>query len=226
MKRDYFLTTPKDAHGQPLRIFKANLENNVSKSIDQLSGICCGILADGVVTDGEAKFFADWVRSHAQYEPVWPFTDILARVERVMADGRIDDDEREELKAVMETICGHVSQAAPTQDLSTRLPLDEPAPETILFDGKVFSITGRFAVGTRAKVIEALARKGAQGSDSPPSRGTDYLVIGVFASRDWIYSSYGRKIERAVELRNEGGRIAIISEEHWRSFVDPVQSAA
>ena len=54
--KTYALTTPKDANGQPLRMFKANLENNVSKAIDQLSGICSGILADGVVTEQEATF--------------------------------------------------------------------------------------------------------------------------------------------------------------------------
>ena len=95
--KTYTLTTPKDANGQPLRMFKANLENNVSKAIDQLSGICSGILADGVVTEQEATFFAEWVCKFAPFEPVWPFTDILARVERVFADGRCDDEEREEL---------------------------------------------------------------------------------------------------------------------------------
>lgn len=68
--RTYTLTTPKDANGQPLRMFKANLENNVSKAIDQLSGICSGILADCVVTEQEATFFAEWVRKFAPFEPV------------------------------------------------------------------------------------------------------------------------------------------------------------
>lgn len=45
--RRYILTTPKDADGQPRLLFKANFENNVSKAIDLLSGICEGILADG-----------------------------------------------------------------------------------------------------------------------------------------------------------------------------------
>ena len=100
--RNYILSTPKDDHGQPIRLFKANLENNVSKAIDQLSGICSGVLADGTVSETEARFFADYVRKFAAYEPVWPFTDILARVERLFADGQCNDDEREELKTVME----------------------------------------------------------------------------------------------------------------------------
>ena len=66
--RQYVLVTPKDDHGQPKRLFRANFENNVCKAIDQLSGICSGILADGVVTAAEAAFFADFVRKFAVYE--------------------------------------------------------------------------------------------------------------------------------------------------------------
>ena len=56
--RRYTLTAPKDPNGQPVRLFRANFENNVSKAIDQLSGICAGILADSIINDSEAQFFA------------------------------------------------------------------------------------------------------------------------------------------------------------------------
>lgn len=39
-----------------------------------------------------------------------------------------------------------------------------------------------------------------------------HLVIGVFASKDWYFKDYGRKIEKAVELRREMTGISIISE--------------
>lgn len=217
--KSYTLISPKDAHGQPIRMFKANLENNVSKAIDQLSGICAGILADGVVSEQEAIFFAEWVRKFAPFEPVWPFTDILARTERIFADGRCDDEEREELKQVMEALCGYTAMANPAETFSTSLPLDLPPPDLIVFPDRVFTITGRFAFGTRRKVMEAIQERGGITSDSAPSRESSYLVIGVFASRDWANTNYGRKIERAVELRESGSGIAIISEEHWKNFV-------
>ena len=213
--------TPTDADGQPRRLFKANLENNVSKAIDRLSGICEGILADRTVNDEEAQFFASWVREHSVYEPVWPMTDILARVERIFADGRVDDEEREELRVVMSEICGQQKEKADaSQTFSSRLPLDDPQP-ALLFPGRNFHITGRFAYGTRIKVFEALVALGAKATDSPPNREAHYLVIGTFASRDWFHTSYGRKIERAVELRGANTGIAIISEEHWRSHISP-----
>jgi hypothetical protein len=217
--KTYVLTAPKDAHGQPLRLFKANLENNVSKAIDQLSGICSGILADGVVTEKEAFFFAEWVRNFAPFEPVWPFTDILARVERIHADGHCNDEEREELKGVMQALCGHTTEANPAERYSMTLPLDSPFPDPVAFPDRVFTITGRFAFGTRGEVMEAIESRGGRPSDTPPTRESHYLVIGAFASRDWANTNYGRKIERAVELRDSGSGIAIISEEHWKRFL-------
>jgi NAD-dependent DNA ligase len=215
----YTLITPRNEHGQPLRLFKANLENNTSKAIDQLSGICAGILADGVVSEHEANFFADWVRKFAPFEPVWPMTDILARVERVFADGVCTTEECMELKAVMEALCGYTSQTDAVETYTTALPINSPQPHPVILTDKLFNITGRFAFGTRQKVLEAITSHGGIASDSSPTKKSHFLVIGTFASRDWIHTNYGRKIERAVELRNSGSGIAIVSEEHWRKYV-------
>lgn len=218
--KKYVLSTSKDLHGQPIRLFKAHLENNTSKAIDQLSGICSGILADGQVNDAEAHFFADYVRKFATCEPVWPFTDILERVTRIFSDGHCDEDEREELKAVMEKLCGHFDQGDPSETYSMTLPLDNPLPNPIIFPERNFVITGRFAYGTRSKVAEAISNLGGVSTSSTPTRKTNYLVIGLFASRDWANTNYGRKIERARELRDEcGSGISIISEEYWKQFV-------
>jgi len=219
--RKYILTTPKDDHGQPIALFKLNLENNVSKAIDQLSGICSGILADGAVTDTEAQLFCAYVRKFGTYEPVWPFTDILARIQQIFADGRCGDDEREELKTVMEALCGHCRDTKPSETYSAALPLNSPPPDAVIFSERNFVITGRFAFGTRRKVMEAITDRLGIVSDSFPTRESHYLVIGTFASRDWANTNFGRKIERAVELRDSGSGICIISEEYWHKFLTP-----
>jgi hypothetical protein len=208
-----------DEHGQPFRISKANYDNNVSKSIDQLYGLCAGILADGIICDAEIQFFYDWVQKFNTYEPIWPFTDILSRLDRIFADGKIDDDERSDLAEIMKQITGHNLYEAPQETFSSELPLDVPAPECIHFAGNEFVPTGRFAFGTRQKVADAILSLNGIVKDSMPTQKTRYLIIGIFASRDWYHTNYGRKIERAVELRESGHTISIISEEYWRKFV-------
>ena len=217
--KKYKINIAKDANGQPIQMFKANFENNVSKAIDQLSGICAGILADGVVCDAEARFFHDWVQRVAGYEPVWPFTEILQRIRTIFDDGQIDDEEREDLAETMRQITGGGIYSESAETFSSELPLDHPLPEKVLFPGNEFVPTGRFAFGTRRKVVDAIAALDGIPKDGFPTQATRYLIIGVFASRDWHNTNYGRKIERAIELRSEGYPISILSEEHWRKFI-------
>ncbi|MBD2770542.1 BRCT domain-containing protein [Hymenobacter sp. BT664] len=210
-------STLRDAHGQPVRLFQR--ANNAAKAVDQLVGICTGILADGEVNENEAVFFAEWVRKHAPAEPVWPFTDILQRLERIFADGVCDVEERAELKDVMEALCGFTEEPLPmAENLSTTLPLCVPQPP-IVFANQQFVVTGKFAFGARTAVFDAIAALGGQPIDTAPTKATNYVVIGVFASRDWVNTSHGRKIEKAVQLREKGTAISIISEEHWKQYV-------
>lgn len=216
--KTYQLKPPTDINGKPLPLFKAARENVQDKAVDQLTGICAGILSDGVVNQKEAEFFAEWVKAHVPLQPAWPFTDILGRLERIFADGVCDEEEREELRQVMAALCGAREEAKPGEAYSTSLPLDNPPP-AVTFPGKRFHVTGQFAYGSRSKVVEAITSKGGIGLDSKPTREANYLVIGVFASENWATTSFGRKIERAVELRESGTGLAIVSEEHWKSFL-------
>ena len=43
----------------------------------------------------------------------------------------------------------------------------------------------------------------------------DYLVIGTMASREWKQSSFGTKIEKAIDFQKKGYGILIVSEEAW-----------
>jgi NAD-dependent DNA ligase len=212
-------STERDLHGQPSVLF--NRARNGAKAVDQLVGICTGILADGEVNENEAAFFAQWVRTHAPDEPIWPFTDILKRIERIFADGVCDAEEREELKTVMQALCG-LEEARPEPaavQLTTTLPLCVPQP-ALEFDGQQFVVTGKFAHGPRTAVFEAIERLGGKPTDSSPTQSTNYLVVGVFASRDWVNTSHGRKIEKAVQLRTKGTGINIVSEAHWKQFLN------
>ncbi len=217
--RTYILTTPIDADGQPVRMFRAARENNEAKAIDQLSGICEGMLADGVVSEQEAKYFAEWVRKHAVLHPVWPFTEVLSRVERIFADGICTEEERQELREIMEALCGRQPAKNAGETYSSALPFNVPPPNPIEFTNRIFNITGKFAFGSRRKVMDAISGKGGIAIDSTPTHDSNYLIVGVFASRDWIHTNYGRKIERAIELRNVASGIVIVSEEHWKQFI-------
>jgi NAD-dependent DNA ligase len=69
-------------------------------------------------------------------------------------------------------------------------------------------------LGPRANIeYEIRDRKGIV--QSAVTEDTDYLVIGNIGSADWLHSTHGRKIEKAVALVERGRPITIVSEEHW-----------
>jgi len=40
-------------------------------------------------------------------------------------------------------------------------------------------------------------------------------VLGAYATESWAHSSFGRKIEKAVDMRFSGVPIPIVGENHW-----------
>jgi hypothetical protein len=207
----YDIRLPHDPHGQPLRPFRANDLQNAAKAIERLSAIALGILADGIVTDQEAVFFRDWLQKNKPAYPNRWFDDVIRRVEGIFADGKIDDEEREELVLILKALNGEQGET-----LSTPIALDTPPPR-IQFRGRVFCPTGKFCYGARKKVAEAIVKRG--GVVVPKfCDDVNYLVVGTFSSRDWVESSWGRKIEAATKKRDKTG-VAIVGEEHWRDHV-------
>ena len=208
---EYKLTLPRNPDGQPLRPFRANDLQNAAKALERLSSIALGILADGVVTNQEAVFFREWLHKNKPAYPNRWFDDVIRRVENIFSDGVIDDEERAELKAILSSLNGEEGEV-----LSTPVAYDDPAPK-IQFKGKVFCPTGKFCFGARKKVAEAIAKRG--GIISPNvTEDVHYLVVGTFGSRDWVESSWGRKIEAAVQRRKKTG-VAIVAEQNWREHL-------
>jgi hypothetical protein len=74
-----------------------------------------------------------------------------------------------------------------------------------------------FSFARFQSVCNALSLNGGQ--IGAISRGLDYLVIGEIGSRDWIHSTHGRKIEKAIDYSGRGCHIAIVAEQHWHGYL-------
>ena len=94
------------------------------------------------------------------------------------------------------------------------MPLCPEPPTEIIVNGYGFVLTGNFAFGKRKEVEEIILSRGGN-TKKNPSRNTRYLVIGEVGSDAWLHSSFGRKIEEAVGLRDKGYTISIITEAHF-----------
>jgi len=202
----------RDPHGQPYNV-SFNRARRTERDLSELLGVAKGMLADGVVNEDEAKYLAAWTSNHPDATDKWPVSLILSRLKQYFSDGRIDDDERAELKELLGGLVGGTESVLLGYDGATSLPLDYPPP-LIIFERELYVFTGRFAYGPRRECEREVLTRGGGVSDGV-TQETSFLVVGTFGSRDWVHTPYGRKILRAVELRNTGFAIRIVGEDHW-----------
>lgn len=191
------------------------------RKIDELIGVCRGIIADNTANMQEAQFLIKWIETNYQVAEYYPFNVLYARVFEMLKDGILDDEEQKELIETMAELTGGDVPNESEEDvesMSTTLPLCKPAP-SIVIEGSSFVFTGIFTTGPR-KHLQALILELGGIIHEGVKKDTDFLVIGDIGSMDWAHSSFGRKIEKAIEYRDEKKTgIAIISERHWARFL-------
>lgn len=199
-----------DESGQPPP--RVNGKQRATRDVSEFMGLCQGVIADGVISQDEITYIARWLESHPDSWGSWPVSTIISRLNSILSDEIYSEDEERDLLELMTSIC-RVSNANEALAMSSDLPLSYPAPP-VNVEGYTFCLTGTFEFGTRMAVINELEKRGGIMLNGI-RKDLDYLIVGSIASRDWKHSSFGNKILQAVEYREKGLPVHIISEQHW-----------
>lgn len=201
-----------DKNGQPVNArFNARLRKD--REVDELVGLCKGVIADGMINQQEAEFLLQWLELNREAQDAWPANVLFPRIRSMLQDRKLDDNEEKELLGILIGITGGNAGKLNVHSLSGDLPLDVPAPPVIVRECS-FCFTGRFLLGSRSQCQEMVLQRGGLVADTI-TKELNFLVLGIVGSRDWAHSTFGRKIEKAVEYRTKTQRLAIISEEHF-----------
>ncbi len=181
------------------------------RQVNELIGLAHGLIADGTVNQSEAEYLCKWLVANkdATSNPVVGL--LYDRVNEYLRDGVLDEGEATELFETLTAFSGGDYETGEAQKAAS-LPFCYPAP-AIAVPGNRFCFTGTFGFGSRRDCESAVEHEG--GFAGSLTKDTKYLVIGIYATDSWAHSSYGRKIEKAVAIRNAGGNISIVGEEHW-----------
>lgn len=183
------------------------------RAINELIGITKGIIADNHINNEEATFLKHWLEANLPCSEDQMVNHIYRRVQEMLIDQVLQDDERTELMQLLKMFSGYTNSVDARLSLTSTLPLDDPQPP-IIFHGSVFCLTGTFAYGPRRICTEIIISLGGAVNDKI-TLATDYLITGYLGSPDWIHSTHGRKIEKALQYREANGSPAIVSEDHW-----------
>ena len=184
---------------------------SIESDLHLLTGLCKGLISDKTLSEEEIRYLDWWLTQNGSLKNNYPGKELYSLVKDILKDGVITTDESQTLHKALIDFTGCDLESGVVDGLSTKLPVDNDVK--IILEGKVFCLTGVFMSGKRSHVEDILKRSNSLISNTVTKK-IDYLVIGTLSSRDWRFSSHGRKIEKAITYRdNEGVGLKVISEE-------------
>ena len=171
-----------------------------TQSLQILKKIIESIMSDEQLELDEINDLNEWLDSNTQLIGNYPFDKIYSIVKKVIEDGNITEEEHKELFKVFSDFINPVQE--------------EKSNETIIFNDKLFCLTGTFNSGSKDEIEEKINDKGGIVGKGVTSK-TNYLIVGGAGSDAWKFGNYGGKVQKAMELKEKGKDIEIISEEDF-----------
>lgn len=192
----------------------------IKKATEHLLGICAGLIADSRIEPAEIHFLQTWLADHSELIDEWPGRVIAHRISTILDDGFITSAECDDLlHTLREIACTEFTETGSASPDHPALPIDDDP--SIFFGDMTFCLTGRFMWGTRAACERAILGLKGTVIDNVTQR-LDYLVIGSMIEPQWAHTTFGRKIEKAMQYKDAGHDITIVSERQWTAALEDI----
>ena len=197
--------------------------NAVTTDLQTLQGICHGILADGIINEKEVRDLEKWLDNNTHLSTYYPYDEIRSLMLSIISDGIIEEEEILILKAYLnqfvnienKEIANQIDQDTADINISGHCTSDP----NIDFDGKTFCVTGVLKSGNRSELENLISDLGGVPTRTVTKK-TDYLIVGDNGNPAWAFACYGRKVEKALEMRKGGHQICLV---HEFDFMDAVE---
>jgi len=170
------------------------------KNIDELIGICQGILADDFINKDEIDFIYSWIQGKFLKEDIKKFfivNYIYNHLEQLLENNSLDDKDLNNFKNILKNI------------ISLETTLDK---KISIENNSICCCSGIFSEDKKT-IKQILKNKNITIKDNV-TLDINYLIIGSLGSPEWKHGIYGNKIEKAIKYRDEKKTgLAIISEQ-------------
>jgi hypothetical protein len=199
--------------------------NAVTSGIQQLQGLLQGILADNYISDREIKNLQHWLFENEFLQTSYPYDEIFSMITGILSDGMITDEERNILMAYFSSFVdlrnSYNLNEKTLIDLRNTFNINGlcAVDPDIHFDSSVFCITGESKKASRNEMAGIIFDMGGEFKNNI-TKETKYLIVGADGSPCWAFACYGRKVEKALEMRKKGSSIMIV---HENDFWDAVR---
>ncbi|MGB3386112.1 MAG: BRCT domain-containing protein [Marinomonas sp.] len=189
-----------------------------SDYINEFLGLISGIIADDVINKDEFTYLVQWIKEHEDLVDDVVVRGVVIKLIEFSELESIRESDKEKLLDFLKKVAGVRFIDTGSVDVH---PIGGIADEIKSMDheGAKICFTGVFDTGSR-KEIEAIAHDLGAITRKDPSQSIDYVVIGSKVSPDWKNTSLGRKIQKAVEFREAGFPVVILTEKQWLEFIE------
>lgn len=195
--------------------------DKTTADIQRLHAILGSIAADGIITEAELRGLSDWLSDHEHLKTSWPYEEVGSLITGILSDKKIDNTEQNLLKdffTEFTSILDSRTIVSPKLTVNGNiLGLCAVCPE-ITFSGSKFCFTGTSHKYTRSEFAGLIKRLGGEVVNSVSAK-LNYLIIGADGNPCWAYACYGRKVEKAVELRKSGSHLLLVHENDFHDAV-------
>ena len=201
--------------------------DSVTADIQKLQGMVHGITADGKIEKEELDRLQDWLSENEHLNGCYPYDELNTVVGSVLKDGKIDEQEHENLLKFFNSFVSfstakqvrQLGKSRPSKKELTLPAICSSCP-TIKFPNHYFCFTGFSNKGLRSDFAIAVTELKGVYVDKVDG-GLHYLVVGAMANPAWAFCCYGRKVEAAMNLRKAGRSLLIVHEnDFWDSYED------
>lgn len=203
------------------RVTSSGYFNAATADMQKLHALVAGIASDGEISVEELKGLSVWLQEHEHLKKCWPYDEVESLVTSVLTDKKISPDEHKLLMGFFGefvSILDNKTIVSPAfLDGSNIVGLCAVCPE-IAFADAVFCLTGQSYKYTRSEFEEIISSLGGKAA-SGVSKKVNYLIVGADGNPCWAYACYGRKVEKAVELRKAGHPIVIVHENDFHDAI-------
>ncbi len=192
---DYKYTESKN-HSNGMKI----IYSDDTKGLQNLKKIIEAIMIDNEIGLNEINELNEWLDNNNHLIGNYPFDKIYSIVKKVLNDGIISSDEINELLSEFNNFINPIKE--------------NNSNRTFDFQNKIFCLTGTFNFGSKDNIEEKIVEKGGICGKNVTSK-TDYLIVGGSGSDAWKFGNYGGKVQKAMELKEKGKNIEIVSEDDF-----------
>lgn len=188
-----------------------------SDYLNEFLGLISGIVSDDQINADEFAYLIEWLNKHADLIDEATVKSVVAKMVEFSALDQVTPSDEEALVSFLKQTVGIRFLETGAADVH---PMDHIADsiESMNHERAAICFTGVFNTGTR-KEVEAIAIKLGATPRQDPSKSIHYVVIGSQVSPDWKHTSFGRKIQKAIELRESGHPLIILTEKEWVRFI-------